>query len=227
MVDDEEWDWIVRVSTQGDFDHLLIGHVAAALLAAALHFLEAWNEAVCDGAWGSTAARVGEKHPPGPSTSSTGPRSATRSARRWSCSSEVARGRHGERRAGDDRRCSPATSTTPTSPRSHFARATAAAAPVYQAVCSPFRNPLDSASGARSGSACPRSASASAAALARAAGVEPRAVDLEDREGPWFDNQVAHLEHGRRGKSVFRIEKALGAGDEDPHLEEVCVRRLA
>ncbi len=31
------------------------------LLSPTLHYLEAWKEAVCDGAWGKLAARIGEK----------------------------------------------------------------------------------------------------------------------------------------------------------------------
>jgi hypothetical protein len=45
-------------------------------------------------------------------------------------------------------------------------------------------------------------------------------------DGPWFDNQVATLEiDGRR--CAFRLEKAVGAGDEHPRLVQVAERRLA
>ena len=60
MVDDGEWDWITEHAT-GGFDHLLIGTSLPLFLAPGLHYLEAWNEAVCDGAWGGLAARLGEK----------------------------------------------------------------------------------------------------------------------------------------------------------------------
>ena len=60
MVDSGEWRWIVEHAT-GGFDHLLIGTSLPLIMAPGLHYLEAWNEAVCDGAWGRLAARVGEK----------------------------------------------------------------------------------------------------------------------------------------------------------------------
>ncbi|HZF59138.1 MAG TPA: alkaline phosphatase D family protein, partial [Rubrobacter sp.] len=59
MLDDEEWAW-VEDKANGDFDHLLFGSSLPFLLAPGLHHLEAWNEAVCAGAWGRPAARVGE-----------------------------------------------------------------------------------------------------------------------------------------------------------------------
>ena len=60
MVDAEEWDCIERW-TRGSFDHLLLGTSLPAFLGRGMHFIEAWNEAVCEGAWGRTAARVGER----------------------------------------------------------------------------------------------------------------------------------------------------------------------
>ena len=59
MVDDDEWRWIAE-HVRGDFDHLLLGTSLPILLSPAMHHLEAWNEAVCDGAWGGLAARAGE-----------------------------------------------------------------------------------------------------------------------------------------------------------------------
>ena len=60
MVDEDEWAWIADQAT-GGFDHLLIGTSLPWLLAPALHNIEAWNEAVCGGAWGGPPAAVGEK----------------------------------------------------------------------------------------------------------------------------------------------------------------------
>ena len=55
----------------------------------------------------------------------------------------IASGRHGDG-AGERRRSCRATSTTPTSPRVEFTAGNGDRAPVYQATCSPLRNPLDS-----------------------------------------------------------------------------------
>ena len=59
IFDDDEWDWIVEHAS-GDFDHLVIGTSLPFLLGQGMHYFEAWNEAVCDGAWGGLAARGGE-----------------------------------------------------------------------------------------------------------------------------------------------------------------------
>src|SRR4029453_12143796 len=46
---------------RGGHEHLVIGTSLPFLLPKGLHNAEAWSEAVCDGAWGATAARFGEK----------------------------------------------------------------------------------------------------------------------------------------------------------------------
>lgn len=62
--------------------------------------------------------------------------------------------------------------------------------------------------------------------LARAARVEDEPLTWEIADGPWFDNQVATLElDGRRCR--FRLESAVGAGDEPPRLEHTATRRLS
>ena len=107
-----------RPSTRdGDFDHLLLADTLPFLLVPALHHVEAWNEAVCAGAWGERAGRRRRARSAARSTSSTGPRSTSRSGGWCACSAEVASGRRGAA-AGDDRRASAETCTTPTWPRS-------------------------------------------------------------------------------------------------------------
>jgi hypothetical protein len=59
IVDDDEWEWIVDHAT-GDFDHLLICTTVPWLLSPAFDRLEAWNERLCEGAWGSVIARGSE-----------------------------------------------------------------------------------------------------------------------------------------------------------------------
>ncbi len=60
MVDDAEWDWIAEHAV-GGHDHLLIGTSVPWLLGPALHYLEAWDEAVAGGAWGRLGSWAGEK----------------------------------------------------------------------------------------------------------------------------------------------------------------------
>src|SRR5918998_1234140 len=59
MLDEKEWSWI-REKATGDFDHLLLGTSVPFLLSPGFHHLEAASEAICDGALGRQAARVGE-----------------------------------------------------------------------------------------------------------------------------------------------------------------------
>ncbi len=60
MIDPDEWRWITE-HARGGVDHLILGTSLPLLLGPGLHHVESWNEAVCDGAWGPAAAKVGEK----------------------------------------------------------------------------------------------------------------------------------------------------------------------
>ena len=60
MLDPDEWDWLEEHAA-GEFDHVLLGTSLPLLLAPGLHYLESWNEAVCNGVWGEPAAVLGEK----------------------------------------------------------------------------------------------------------------------------------------------------------------------
>ena len=99
-------------------------------------------------------------------------------------------------------------------------------APVYQAVCSPLRNPLDAHEKRAIKLGMTSGAERVGRGLARAAGVESESLTWEIAEGPWFDNQLATLQlDGKR--CTFHLEKALGSGEELPTLQQVAVRRLA
>ena len=60
MIDEHQWAWLEEQLT-GDYDHVLIASTVPILLAPTLHYIEAWNEAICLGAWGSMAAKLGER----------------------------------------------------------------------------------------------------------------------------------------------------------------------
>ncbi|MGI9184308.1 MAG: alkaline phosphatase D family protein [Solirubrobacteraceae bacterium] len=60
MLDENEWAWL-QVQLTGDYDHVLIASTLPILLAPTLHYVEAWNEALCAGGWGKLAARWSEK----------------------------------------------------------------------------------------------------------------------------------------------------------------------
>ena len=60
MMDEREWAWVEQ-QLSGDHDHVLLASTLPILLAPTLYYVEAWNEAVCAGAWGALAARWSEK----------------------------------------------------------------------------------------------------------------------------------------------------------------------
>ncbi|HEU0129001.1 MAG TPA: alkaline phosphatase D family protein, partial [Pseudonocardiaceae bacterium] len=60
MLDPQETKWLDE-HLRGGFDHVLIGTSLPFLLSPGLHNLEAWSEAVAEGAWGKRAAKVGER----------------------------------------------------------------------------------------------------------------------------------------------------------------------
>jgi hypothetical protein len=223
MVDAEEWDCIERW-TEGTYDHILLGTSLPAFLGRGMHHLEAWNEAVSEGAWGTIAAGLGEKLRRGIDLE------------HWAAFGDslralerllgaIASGRHGSAPgsvvllSGDVHHAYIADAR-PTDGQPDWQ------APVYQAVCSPLRNPLNSNEKRAIKLAMTGGAELVGRALARAAGVEDESLTWEITDGPWFDNQVATLDlDGRR--CSFRLDTARGAGEELPRLEQVAVRRLA
>jgi hypothetical protein len=225
MVDDEEWDWIVEHAT-GGFDHLLIATSLPYLLAPALHYLEAWNEAVCGGAWGEELKGAGEK---------------VRQAldlEHWAAfgDSFVKLTELQRSVAAGERGAAPASIVTLSGDVHHaylcevaFPRGSGVRSTVWQAVCSPFRNPLDAAERRSIRALCTRAAHAFTRLLARTADVNDPPVRWRlTGGGPWFDNQYGVLDiDGRR--LDFRLERAQPDGDNpgEARLESVLERRLA
>jgi PhoD-like phosphatase len=223
MVDADEWACIEEW-TRGDFDHLLLGTSLPVFLGRGMHFLEAWNEAVSDGAWGRLASRAGERLRQGVDLEHWAAfGDSLRALERLLAA--IASGRHGS---------APGTVVLLSGDVHHAyiadARPTDGQAawqsPVYQAVCSPLRNPLDEHERRAIKVAMTRPAERVGRTLARAAGVGEEPLTWEIADGPWFDNQVATLDlDGRR--CTFRLESAVGGGEELPRLEHAAARRLA
>ena len=104
-------------SCRGDFDHLLLASSVPFFLTPGLHLIEAWNEAVADGAWGN-AAPPWRAHPPRSGDGSLGRIPALLLPLQDLLESLVqGRLRHA---APLRRSCSPATSITATWRRSAF-----------------------------------------------------------------------------------------------------------
>jgi hypothetical protein len=224
MVDDGEWDWIAEHAT-GGFDHLLIATSLPYLLAPALHYLEAWNEAVCGGAWGPRATRFGEQV------------RQTMDLEHWAAFhdsfdrlTELQRSV-----AAGERGSAPASIVTLSGDVHHaylcevgYPPGTKVKSNVWQAVCSPFRNPLDGRERRTIRALCHPAARRLMRALAQTADVEDPAIRWRlVGGGPWFDNQYGVLTiEGRR--MDLRIERASPDGhDGEARLEPVLERRLA
>jgi hypothetical protein len=223
MLDDDEWDWVAEHAT-GGFDHLLIATSLPYLLAPAMHHLEAWNEAVCAGAWGERAAKTGEKIRQG------------LDLEHWAAFGDsFERLRELQRSVGAGERGSAPASIVTLSGDVHHAYLAEVAYPrgsgvrsaVWQAVCSPFRNPLDQKERNVIRAMCSGAAAATGRALARSAGVPDPGIRWRlSEDGPWFDNQVATLTID--GPLIeMRLEKALHDGNGGVKLEAVLDRRLA
>ena len=227
MVDAEEWRWITEHAT-GDVDHLLIGTSLPLIMGPAMHWLEAWNEVVADGAWGR-ASRRSPRSCARSSTSSTGRRSRTRSARMCDLLLEV-----GRRRAAARRRR-----------RSACSRGDVHHAYLAEVGFPPGLRREVRASGRRSarrsairwtrnerrvilGCLDARRAGASPARSPARAGVRDPPVGWRlAHEKPWFNNQVAWLElDGRR--ATFVLDKAIPPedGKGEPVLERVFERPI-
>jgi hypothetical protein len=222
MVDDEEWAWIVDHS-EGAFDHLLIATTVPWLLSPGFQALEAWNERVCGGAWGRAAARLGEKLRREVDFDHWGAFGESFAALR-DLLAAVARGERG---------AAPASIVVLSGDVHHAYLAEvdrsgdpADPAPIYQAVCSPYRNPLDARERRVIRAGFGRPFTAVARTLARAAGAAEPGIGWALRDGPFFDNQVAMLSIDGRALEI-RLDKTV-AGNEDEHsLEATFRRRLA
>jgi PhoD-like phosphatase len=219
MNDDEEWAWIEREAT-GGYEHLLLVDSLPMLMSPAFHYAEAWNEAVCDGAWGKRFAAIGEKL-----------------RRRFDMEHWAAFGFSFKRMEGllravaSGERGEPPASIVMLGGDIHHAYLAdvdiaGAQSKVWQAVCSPFRNPLEKKERrvARIGASKP--GEAIARWIAKRAGVERPQISWKLVQPPTFDNQFATIElSGRQAK--MKIEKTIPGDWRDPKIDVTLERRLA
>jgi PhoD-like phosphatase len=222
MFDEQEWRWVVEQTT-GDFDHLVIATTLPVLMAPTFHWLEAFDEAVCAGAWGATAARLGERLRQALDLEHWA--AFQRSFHRLlALTREVGAGHRGPAPAsivflgGDVHHCYVHEVA--------FRRATRVRSAVYQAVCSPVRNPLSRRertllrAGHRS-----RVLARGLRRLAHAVGVDDPEAGWRLVQPPSFENQLATLRvHGR--SAWLRMARTTPGDGVDPVLEAVLDRRL-
>jgi PhoD-like phosphatase len=223
MLDEREWDWVADHFT-GDFDHLLVATSLPWLLGPGMHYAEAWSEAVAGGAWGPAFAPLAEKA------------RQTADLEHWAAFQESFARLGGLLRsvAAGERGPAPASIVVLSGDVHHaylyevaFRRGSGVESNVYQAVCSPYRNPLEKKERRVIRLGMSRPLKAITRTLARSAGVDD--PDVRWRmvgDGPWFDNQVATLEiDGRRIE--MRLEKAVPVDTDAARLDCVLDRRLA
>ena len=108
-----------------------------------------------------------------------------------------------------------------------FPAGTGAQSNVWQAVCSPFRNPLDHGERRAIRFATSKAGTLVGKVLARTAKVPDPPVRWRFvHDEPWFDNQVATLELDGR-QALMRLEKTEPGQDESLRLEAVFERSLS
>jgi hypothetical protein len=223
MVDQAEWDWIVEQAS-GDYDHLLLATSLPFLLGPGMQELEAWSEALAGGAWGGAWASVAERM------------RRTVDLEHWGAFQRSFHRMVELQRAVGSGECgeAPATIVTLSGDVHHaylfeiaYPRGSGVKSAVYQAVCSPYRNPLDSRERTIIRFGMSRPFHVLARAMARAAGVKDPGIRWRLTDGgPWFNNQVATLTiDGRRMQ--MRLDMAVPVDEDSAKLECVLDRRLA
>ena len=158
-------------------------------------------------------------------TSSTGPRSRSRSSGWPSCCARSGAGERGR---------APASIVVLSGDVHHaylaevaFRRGAGVRSHVFQAVCSPYRNPLEARERRVIRMGVSRPLALVTRALAASAGVDD--PDVRWRmvgDGPWFDNQFATLRIDGR-EIEFRLEKAVPVDERSARLDRVLSCRLA
>jgi hypothetical protein len=222
MADEAEWQWVID-SVRGDWEHVVLATSVPLLLPRGIHALEAWSEALCDGAWGSGLARFGERL------------RRTLDLEHWPAFwrsfalfeqllTGLATGEYG----------APPASVTVISGDVHHSYLTAVNLPagaqsrtaVYQAVCSPFHQwmPPLMRRARRLGGSAP--GGLLGAVVARLAGARDPAIRWRITQGPWFENMLAVLEFaGCRAGVSFDCVSTDPSGT--PHLVTACQTRLS
>jgi hypothetical protein len=214
LVDSTEWEWL-DAQLEGGIRHLLIATSLPFLLPVGLHHVEAWDEAISQGAWGRTAARIGERL------------RQMVDLEHWAAwqnsfqslaeiVTEIADGKRG-----------PAPESLMfLSGDVHFSYIAEVDRPrggrIVQAVCSPVRNPLPIVMRWFSVVMSYGLARPVGAVVARSAKVPDPPFDWSTLKGPWFDNNLSVLQDTPQGLELTWHKGVVENGDErHPRIEEV------
>ena len=223
IVDDAEWDWIVE-HARGDFDHLLFASSLPYLLGAGMQYVEAWSEAVAGGAWGERMTGAAEWV------------RQTMDLEHWGAFQRSFQKMVELQRSvgAGERGRAPASIVTLSGDVHHaylfeiaYPREAGVESAVWQAVCSPYRNPLDSKERRIIELGMSRPFEKVWGAIARRAGVRDPGIRWRlTGGGPWFDNQVATLVIDDR-RMDMHLDRAVPVDEDDARLERVLDTRLA
>ncbi len=223
MLDDREWAWLVDHIT-GEFDHLLIGTSVPVLVGPGMHYLDAWNEAICNGAWGNLAAGYGEQL------------RQSLDLEHWSAFQAsfekmiellraIGSGKHGR----------PPNSITILSGDVHHGYLTElksaddarVESAIYQAVSSPLRQEIETHKHHLIRAAWSRAGEFFGRLLARSAGVgDPDANWCLTDDKLWFDNHLGTLIL-QGNEALLKVEQVAEGDSSEPHLQEILEHRLA
>ncbi|WP_394551032.1 alkaline phosphatase D family protein [Agromyces sp. MMS24-JH15] len=214
LLNTRELDWFDEQLHAGP-RHVLVATSLPFLLPLGLHHVEAWDEAIAQGAWGRPAARLGERL-----------RQAV-DLEHWAAfqNSFQAVARIATELADGARGPSPATITF-LSGDVHYSYVAEVeregGSRIVQAVCSPVRNPLPRflrwfSTVMSYGPAVPLGAAA-----ARSVKVPDPPFRWRTVMGPWFDNTLAVLQDGTDGLTMtWRTGKVEHGDHLHPRLDEV------
>lgn len=220
LLDDVEMAWLDG-RMRGGFRHLLVATSLPFLLPMGLHHVEAWDEAVSEGAWGKLAARAGEKLRQGLDLEHWG--AFQNSFQKVAAiAADVADGKRG-----------PAPETvTFLSGDVHFSYVSevrrSSGSRIVQAVCSPIRNPLPRLMRSFSAILSYGLGEAAGSLAARSAKVPDPPFRWSGVRGPWFDNNLACLEVAPEGLKLWWQTGVVNDGDHlHPGLKEVASVTMA
>ena len=224
MMAQDEWDWIVE-HARGSFDHVVLASSVPVFLPDGIHHLEAWNEAICDGAWGGLAKRLGERLRRAVDLEHWAAYQLSLS-RLVELLRSISQGLDGK----------PPVSITILGGDVHTTYVadvdlgtTSGDAHVRQVVCSPFRNPLAVRERRIVKITGSRATAKVFSLLARLAGVEAMKLTWKLTTARTFDNSIGQLELDGRGASVtlFRTGSHPDAGLTIEYSDERRARTLS
>lgn len=222
MMSTDEWEW-VKERADGDFKHLLLASSVPFLLPDGMHDVEAWSEAVTNGAWGERLTPLGEKV------------RISANLDHWACFQQsyreleqlvidVATGECTDEPpdtivmlGGDVHHCFLTDVTLPT--EAHHAQTK-----VWHAVCSGLRKELQLSERLVLAFGHTWLAAKIGRALAAAVNVRPRRLGTRITTRPRFRNQIGTLEVAG-GEVGIRIEQATGSW-RDPQLRTVIEEKV-